>query len=114
MNKVILTGNLTREPELRKTVSGKSRLAVGIAVKRNSKDADFFNLVAWDKTAEFIAKYFDKGSKILVTGHLQNNTYDDKNGIRHYGVDVIVESVEFAGNKNDDFGIPVADEDVYQ
>ena len=114
MNKVILSGNLTREPELRQTVSGKSRLAVGIAVKRNNKDADFFNLVAWDKTAEFIAKYFGKGSKIFIEGRLQTNNYDDKNGIRHYGVDVIVENVEFAGNKKDDFGTPVADEDVYQ
>lgn len=101
MNKVWLTGNLTKDPELRRTQSGKSRTSFGIAVQRGIKrdEVDFFNLVAWEKTAEFITKYFAKGSRIIIEGRLQNNNYTDSRGVKHYGVDVIVESVEFGGSK---------------
>ena len=125
MNKVILMGNLTKDPELRYTQSGKAVVKVGIAVRRpfsKEKNAtDFFNLVAWDKTAEFFGKYLAKGSKVLIEGRLQNNDYTDKNGVKHYAVDVIVENVEFAGSKvekksdepKDEFdGTPVNDDDM--
>ena len=125
MNKVILMGNLTKDPELRYTQSGKAVVKVGIAVRRpfsKEKDAtDFFNLVAWDKTAEFFGRYLAKGSKVLIEGRLQNNDYTDKNGVKHYAVDVIVENVEFAGSKvekksdepKDEFdGTPVNDDDM--
>ena len=72
MNKVILMGNLTRDPEVRYTQSGKAYARMGIAIRRQfskDKDAvDFFNLVAWDKTAEFCGKYFQKGSRALIEG----------------------------------------------
>lgn len=105
MNKVILMGNLTKDVELRYTQSGKAVVKVGIGVSRKVKnsdgkyDSDFFNLVAWDKTAEFFGRYLAKGSKVLIEGRLQNNDYTDKNGSKHYAVDVIVENVEFAGSK---------------
>ena len=105
MNKVILSGNLTKDVELRYTQSGKAFMRVGIGVSRKVKnsdgkyDSDFFNLVAWDKTAEFFGRYLAKGSKVLIEGRLQNNDYTDKNGSKHYAVDVIVENVEFAGSK---------------
>ena len=101
MNKIFLTGNLVKEPELKRTQSGKAYMRVGIAVQRGIKkdEVDFFDLVAWEKTAEFISKYFLKGSRIIVMGRLQNNNYTDTKGVKHYGVDVIIESVEFGGSK---------------
>lgn len=120
MNKVILMGNLTRDTELKRTPSGKTYVRAGIAVKRpfsKEKDAvDFFNLVAWEKTAEFLNKWFAKGSRILIEGRLQTNSYE-KNGVKVNAVDVLIEQIEFAGNKkaatNDDFdGEPIAPEDT--
>lgn len=103
MNKVILMGNLTRDPEVKHTQSGKAWARVGIAVNRPfAKDSvDFFNLVAWDKTAEFLGKYFVKGQKTLIEGRLQTSTYKNKDGVEVNSVDVIVENVEFAGSKRD-------------
>lgn len=125
MNKIILMGNLTKDVEVRYTQSGKAVARVGIAVRRpfsKEKDAtDFFNLVAWDKTAEFFGRYLAKGSKVLIEGRLQNNDYTDKNGVKRYTVDVIVENVEFAGAKSEkksdepqgEFdGTPVDDDDI--
>ena len=115
MNKVFLSGNLTRDPEVRYTQSGKAFARMGIAVKRQfAKDAvDFFNLVAWEKTAEFCGKYFKKGSRVLVEGRLQTNSYE-KDGVKHSSTEVLIENVEFAGSKpqdkrnDDDFGgVPV-------
>ncbi len=107
MNKIFISGNLTKDPDVRYTQSGKTVARAGVAVTRNFKnadgerDADFFNLIAWDKTAEFFGKYLHKGSKILVEGRLQNNNYTDDKGVNHYGQDIIVQSVEFAGAKKD-------------
>lgn len=124
MNKIILSGNLTKDPEVRYTPNGKAFAKTSIAVNRRFKnpqgnyDSDFFNLVAWDKTAEFFGKYLRKGSRILVEGRLQNNIYTDKEGKKHYSEDVVVENVEFAGgksaNKSDDGfkGEEVPEEDV--
>ena len=103
MNKIILTGNLTKEPELRRTQLGKAVVKVGIAVNQGYGDkqtTDFFNLIAWEKTAELIGKYLNKGSKVLVEGRLKNNNYEDNKGVKHYGVDVIVESIEFMDSKS--------------
>lgn len=103
MNRVILSGNLTRDPEIRYTQSGKAYARCGIAVNRPySKDAvDFSNLLAWEKTAEFIGKYFKKGSRILIEGRLQTSSYE-KDGVKHTGVDVIVDNAEFADSKRPD------------
>ena len=80
MNKVFLSGNLTRDVEVRYTQTGKAYARTGIAVKRPfSKDAvDFFNLTAWDKTAEFMGKWFAKGSRVLLDGRIQTSSYEDK------------------------------------
>lgn len=104
MNKIFLSGNLTRDPELKHTQSGKTFVRVGIAVNRPfAKDAvDFFNLVAWDKTAEFLGKYFTKGQKAIIEGRLQTSTYENRDGAKVNAVDVIVENVEFASSKRDD------------
>lgn len=103
MNKVFLSGNLTRDPELKTTQSGKSYVRVGIAVKRPYvKDAvDFFNLVAWDKTAEVLAKWFAKGSRAIVEGRLQTGSYENKDGVKINTVEIIVENVEFGSYKKD-------------
>lgn len=106
MNKVFLTGNLTKKPELGYTQSNIAYAKMTIAVTRpytsksaNPPPTDFFNLTAWNKTAEFCEKFFDKGSRILVEGRIENSSYTDKNGVKHYPTTVIVENIEFAGGK---------------
>lgn len=102
MNKVILVGNLTKDVDMRRTQSGKATVRMSIAINQgygDNKTTDYFNLIAWEKTAELCAKYLSKGSKILVEGRLKNNNYEDKNGVKHYGVDVIVISIEFLDAK---------------
>lgn len=105
-NKVILMGNLTDNPELRKTASGVSVANFRIAVQRRFKsegqsEADFFNVVAWNGLAEHIAKFFVKGKAILISGNLQNRQYVDKDGIKRTVTDVVCDEVSFVGNKND-------------
>ena len=119
MNKVFLTGNLTRDPELKQTQSGKIFARVGIAVKRpfsKDKEVDFFNLLAWEKTAEFLAKYFSKGSRLIVEGHIQTGSYE-KDGVKHNTFDIVVSQIEFADSKKktarDDFdGEPDPEDDT--
>ena len=110
MNKVILSGNLTRDVELKVSQQNKAFARTGIAVNRPfSKDAvDFFNIVAFGKTAEFLCKWFTKGSKVLLEGRLQTNSYE-KDGVKHNAVDVIVDNLEFADSKKkaDDDDIPL-------
>lgn len=105
MNKAILVGNLTRDPEHRTTPNGVSVTTFTVAVSRRTKnaegryDADFINVVAWRSTADFVAKYFQKGSRIGVVGSIQSRSYDDKNGNRRYVTEVVADEVEFAGSK---------------
>lgn len=101
MNKAFLAGNLTKDPELKYTQSGKAYARCGIAVKRPfSKDiTDFFNILAWEKSAEFLAKYFTKGSRILIEGRIQTGSYDDKDGNKRYTFDIVVDQIEFAGSQ---------------
>lgn len=111
MNKVILLGNLTRDPEIRYT-QGDNPLAIarfGLAVNRRfsksgEKEADFFNCTAFGKQAEFVEKYFKQGSRMMLTGRIQNDNYTNKNGEKVYTVQVIVEEVEFAEKKNSSGG----------
>ncbi len=102
MNKVFLSGNLTRDPEVRYTQTGKAFARMGLAVNRRSKDkdaVDFFNLVAWEKTAEFCGRYLLKGSRVLVEGRLQTSSYENKDGLKVNAVDVVVDNIEFAGSR---------------
>ena len=109
MNNVALVGRLTRDPEMRQTQSGISVCRFTVAVNRRYKnaqgqyEADFISCQAWRQTAEFINKYFNKGKEISLTGSLQTGSYD-KDGVKHYTTDVIVENVEFVGSKGDDKG----------
>ena len=102
MNKIFISGNLTRDPEIRYTQGGKAVVRMGIAVNRpysKEKEVDFFNLTAWEKTAEFCGRYLTKGSRVLVEGRLQTYNYEGQDGTKRSGVDIVVENIEFAGNK---------------
>ena len=100
MNKVILSGNLCKDIELKYTTSNKAVVQNSIAVKNDYKnangdyDSQFFNIVVWNKTAEFLNQYAAKGSKILVEGRLQNRSYDKQDGTKAYITEVIAEKIE--------------------
>lgn len=101
-NKVILVGNLTEDPQIKATPSGVAVVSFRIAVGRRFKtegqpDADYFTIVAWRNTAEFIGKHFGKGDSILVCGQLQQRMYTDKEGIKRSVVEVAADEVSFAG-----------------
>ena len=108
MNRVFLSGNLTRDPEVRYTQTGKAFARMGIAVRRQfskDKDAvDFFNIVAWEKTAEFCGRYLTKGSRVLLEGRLQTSSYENKDGVKVNAVDIMIDNIEFAGAKRDSTG----------
>ena len=101
INKVVLLGNLTKDPELIRTGDGiviaKFTLAVSRQLKKN--EADFINCIAFGKTGETITKYFTKGSKIAITGNIRTGSYDAKDGTKRYTTDVIVETFEFVESK---------------
>ncbi|TYQ12890.1 UNVERIFIED_CONTAM: single-strand DNA-binding protein [Acetivibrio alkalicellulosi] len=108
MNKVILMGRLTKDPELRYTnVSNVPVCHFTLAVDRKfqrqgeERQADFIPVVAWDKTAEFCSKYFNKGQQVAVTGRIQVRTWDDDQGKRHYITEVIAEETFFADSKRE-------------
>ena len=107
LNKVILMGRFTRDPELRSTPQGTSTCAFSIAVDRNfvrqgeERKADFINCVAWRQTAEFISKYFRKGSMVALEGSIQTRSWDDQEGKKRYATEVIVNQVYFAESKRD-------------
>lgn len=112
INKWIGMGRLTADPELRQTQSGVSSCNVTVAVQRDFTDgsgerqSDFINVVAWRQTAEFVCRYFSKGSMIAVEGQLRTRTYDDKRypDVRHYVTEVYADKVSFCGSKNDNGG----------
>lgn len=107
MNNVVLIGRLTKDPELRFIPnSGKAVARFSIAVNREfskDKEADFFNIVVWGKTAEYVANYSQKGRLIAINGNLRNNNYEDKNGTKHYTIEVVANRVEILewGDKNE-------------
>lgn len=104
MNKVQLIGRLTKDPEIKYTQNQIANLQFSIAVDRKFKNAqgqresDFVSCVAWRQTAEFIGKYFKKGSKIAVCGAIQTRKYD-QNGTTHYVTEVVIDEAEFVENK---------------
>ena len=107
MNKVILMGRLTRDPEVRYTTNNNTLVCTfSLAVNRRFKqegqpDADFINVVAWAKTGEFCSKYFTKGQQVAVCGHLQTRSYDDKDGKKVYVTEVVAEDTYFADSKRE-------------
>lgn len=105
-NKIILMGRLVRDPELNTTNSGIAVCKFTVAVNRpyqkdKERQADFINVTAWRGTAEFVDKYFSKGKIIIVEGKLQNNDYTDKEGVKHYSMQVMADNVNFGGSKSD-------------
>ncbi|MBR1823292.1 MAG: single-stranded DNA-binding protein [Ruminococcus sp.] len=110
MNKVILMGRLTADPELKQTQSGISTCRFTVAVNRKYADknsgerqADFVTCTAWRQTAEFVSRYFSKGKMIALEGTLRTGSYTDRNhsDVTHYTTEVYVENVEFCGSKAD-------------
>lgn len=107
MNKVILVGRLTKEPELRETTSGVSVCSFTVACDRKyvkqgeERKADFINCIAWRQTGEGIAKYFTKGTRIALEGTLQTRSWTDPEGKTRYTMEVIVDGWEFAQSKNE-------------
>lgn len=104
INKVILMGRLCADPELRNTQSGIAVCRFRIAVNRqysksSDQKADFINIVSWRQQAEFVNRYFRKGSMIIVEGKLQNADYTDSNGVKHYAMDVQADNVTFGESK---------------
>ncbi len=108
MNKVILLGNLTRDPELIETAKGASVCKFAIAVSRDyanadgTKETDFFNIVAWRGLGENCAKFLTKGNKVCVCGRLENRSYEDKDGIKRTITEIIASDVEFLTPKQQD------------
>jgi single-strand DNA-binding protein len=101
MNKVFLIGNLTRDPELTETSSGVAVCRFAIAVNRNysgsdgERKTDFFNVTAWRGLGETISRYAKKGNKVAVTGQIELRNYEDSQGVKRTGVDIIAQDVEF-------------------
>ena len=131
MNKAILVGRLTKDPELRATTSGTSVTSFTVACDRKyvkqgeERKADFINCIAWRQSAEAIAQYFKKGDRIALEGSIQVRDWQDNDGKRHYATEVIVEAWEFAQSKTEgatsyqaeptadlDGFVPVDDEDL--
>ena len=108
LNKVILAGRIVADPELKQTQSGVALVTFRLAVNRRftsrdsqqQSEADFFNVTAWRNTAEFIAKYFRKGSAICICGSIQNRTWTDQQGVKHYMTDIIAEEANFVESRN--------------
>ena len=104
-NKVILGGRLTADPELRQTPNGIQVTSFSIAVNRKSSGeqstADFINCVAWRSTAEFISRYFKKGSCICVVGSIQTRTWNDQQGQKRYATEVVVDEASFVDSKGE-------------
>ena len=107
MNKAILVGNLTKDPELKTTSSGVSFTNFTVACTRRFanqqgvREADFINCVAWRQQAEFVARYFTKGSRIGVEGTIQTRSYDAQDGSKRYVTEVVVDNVEFVGSRSE-------------
>ena len=108
MNKVILMGRLTRDPEVRYTQTNNTLVAsFSLAVNRRfvrqgeERQADFINIVAWSKLGEFCSKYFKKGQQVGIIGRIQTRTWDDDQGVKHYVTEVVAEEAYFADSKRD-------------
>lgn len=107
-NKVILGGRLAADPELKQTTTGVAVVSFRVAVNRrySGKDAqqpevDFFNVTAWRSTAEFVARYFRKGSAICVVGSIQNRSYTDQQGQKRYITDIVADEVQFVDSRSE-------------
>ena len=109
LNKVVLAGRITADPELKQTPAGVSVLRFTLAVNRRftrnneqgEQQTDFITMVAWRQTAEFISKYFRKGSAICVTGSIQTRSWQDQQGQKRYSTDVVVDEAMFVDSRSE-------------
>ena len=108
LNRIIIMGRLVRDPELRTTQSGVSVTSFTLAVDRDfksrdsgEKSTDFIDVVAWRQTAEFVCKYFQKGSMIAVTGSIQTRNYEDRQGNKRKAFEIVASDVSFTGSKRE-------------
>ena len=107
LNVVAIMGRLAADPQMRQTQAGKSVCSFRIACDRGRKDAngqnqtDWLDVTAWDKTAQFVCRYFQKGSLIAIDGRLQSRNYQDKNGNNRTAIEIVANNVNFAGGKQD-------------
>ena len=108
MNKIVLMGRLTRDPEVRYTKTDNVQVTnFTLAVNRRfskqgeERQADFINIVAWNKTAEFVSKYFKKGQQVGIIGRLQTRNWEDEQGQKHYATEVVAEETYFADTKKE-------------
>ena len=114
MNKVFLIGNLTRDPELTETTSGVALCRFAIAVNRNygsadgERKTDFFNIVAWRGLGETVARFAKKGNKVAVSGSIELRNYEDSQGVKRTGVDIVAQDVEFLTPKGSGDGFAEA------
>lgn len=111
LNKVILGGRLTADPELKTTQGGVSVAQFSVAVGRKvipgkPQETDFFNVTAWRQTAEFVSRYFRKGSSICIVGTVQNNSWTDRDGQKRYKTDIVADEVMFVDSKGDSASAP--------
>lgn len=118
MNKVVLTGRLTKDPELRYTGTNIPVASFTLAVDRRFKkegeqQADFIPIVAWQKTAEFCNNYFRKGQKVAVVGRIQTRNWDDTEGKKHYVTEIVADEVEFADSKKEQQSQPQQQNDSF-
>ena len=110
LNVVAIMGRLAADPQLRQTTTGKNVASFRIACDRGRRDAngqsqaDWLDVVAWDRTAEFVCKYFQKGSLIAIDGRLQSRQYQDKNGNNRTAFEIVANNINFAGAKNSNAG----------
>lgn len=117
-NKVILGGRLTADVELKQTPSGVSVAQFSLAVNRKysadgQQQTDFINCTAWRQTAEFISKYFRKGSSLCIVGNIQTRSWQDQNGQKRFATDVIVDEALFVDSKNESQGAGAASPNNY-
>ena len=112
LNNAVIMGRLVADPELRTTGSGISVSSFTVAVDRRfnrqgeERQADFIDIIAWRQTAEFVCKYFRKGSMIAVQGYIQTRMYEDKNGNKRKAVEIVADNVSFCGSKTDSGSSP--------
>lgn len=120
MNKIMLIGRLTKDPELRYTQSGSAVASFTLAVNRRfanqngEREADFINCVAWQKSGEFVANYFKKGQMMALEGRLQVRSYDGNDGQRRWVTEVVAEQIEFVGPKDGGNSNPSGGRQDYQ
>src|SRR5450830_1189417 len=104
MNKVLLTGRLTRDPELRSLASGSAVCTFALATSEHRTDKEYHNIVVWDRLAEVCGQYLGKGQQVVIEGRLQTRQWDDDRGMRHWKTEVVATSVEMlSGRRKRDY-----------